>query len=1115
MTTKWNDASSTKLLEEIYRALSEAKREAIEDLQLRAEEIREWCTETTRNTFESLLEESKFLKRKQRSRANYDGVTLGLLCPPSTSKRLRKNSRTRSKQGTENEKPVQSVNSKFIEKENQHETMEEDPYEFKEEDFLNPPKPRTTRHAKKEKSVKLDKRTSRNSKNSSQNISQENILQVDIDVKELSPYSKAIAEGRSPTKYETYCRVCRGTDQEDLLLLCDNCDDAFHTFCCSPPLETVPEGDWFCPKCCNSRNILPVQNHLNAEELSTEENKDKQENDGDKLPSKVTDENISPLDSTKIVEEDTCKEHDHQEPMETHQPSVDTEEIPNKKTKSKRHQKRQVTIIQQQETTNTPIGRRTRSKRTQRNEKNNKSTTSKPKNDTCTSDYFDGIAIMMNGEEPKTERDKKDSKQKLEEIVGESGLTSSGDSVSSLHLGTIMQPLETIENNKNAKDDSQRLSSIGDEYNTPIRKPSDKKLAQVPKDWAPPDEERNIKKPLFKENVSPHGNTAAVENVFQMFSIDSTGRVALDESLRTPVSNIKSQYTSGLAGKTNERKLHSVTESIYKKKVFGRTEKSGFVGLESIGNLSKVTMTETDASNAVATQSKSIPDTDNATNNEELQKDSNTLQQQTEPMKTNEESHVDDYMKDASFTEQRTSPRERTSEAQLKSSKSVEEEATKPMSNNSRTAQLRSQIQRLRNNTVQETHSADSANSKTEQTTKTPQGGIFKRIASLFGSPSPFISKASSEVKNNEEINSDPIQKESDQSLDSSPQKRTEESSGNSTATASKEPTQKSTNNIVTAFSSFLSGSGKDKKTEDANKKETVKTANSDKLLEEKLAQIDAKKKAMQEQKRRENEEKLRRAEERRKQQALEEERKEEERKKLEEERERRRREQALAAKRAKEEEELRRKEENRKRYEELVARQAMEAERRRKELEMKEHRSQHETTLYGNTINTEGASGKNERQPIHDKENVQVSHGMGRSGPVLKEKNNNDMNGIVTPQSKQLNENQDSYQLTDEKQKREDEDSDEEYERRKRKRIPSWARGHNLRELLQQQLEINPEEIFPSTETCDLEEIFGPNEKKKRYRRQRTSSGNWSSSDQSAIFSNDQHKSTDLSVIR
>ena len=65
----------------------------------------------------------------------------------------------------------------------------------------------------------------------------------------LSPFSRAKAEGRTPTKYETYCRQCRGTDDGNLMLLCDRCDDCFHTYCCRPPLDAVPEGDWFCQRC--------------------------------------------------------------------------------------------------------------------------------------------------------------------------------------------------------------------------------------------------------------------------------------------------------------------------------------------------------------------------------------------------------------------------------------------------------------------------------------------------------------------------------------------------------------------------------------------------------------------------------------------------------------------------------------------------------------------------------------------------------------------------------------------------------------------------------------------------------------------------------------------------
>ena len=43
-----------------------------------------------------------------------------------------------------------------------------------------------------------------------------------------------------------FCRVCRDGGE---LLCCDACPLAYHTYCLSPPLRTVPDGDWHCPRC--------------------------------------------------------------------------------------------------------------------------------------------------------------------------------------------------------------------------------------------------------------------------------------------------------------------------------------------------------------------------------------------------------------------------------------------------------------------------------------------------------------------------------------------------------------------------------------------------------------------------------------------------------------------------------------------------------------------------------------------------------------------------------------------------------------------------------------------------------------------------------------------------
>ncbi|MCD9645742.1 hypothetical protein HAX54_034927 [Datura stramonium] len=47
---------------------------------------------------------------------------------------------------------------------------------------------------------------------------------------------------------EVKCNVCHSTADDCLLLLCDLCDTAYHTYCVGLG-ATVPEGDWFCADC--------------------------------------------------------------------------------------------------------------------------------------------------------------------------------------------------------------------------------------------------------------------------------------------------------------------------------------------------------------------------------------------------------------------------------------------------------------------------------------------------------------------------------------------------------------------------------------------------------------------------------------------------------------------------------------------------------------------------------------------------------------------------------------------------------------------------------------------------------------------------------------------------
>lgn len=55
------------------------------------------------------------------------------------------------------------------------------------------------------------------------------------------------------------CHMCNRGDGDEYMLLCDGCDDAFHTYCLIPPLSEVPKGDWRCPKCVKQVVSKPLE----------------------------------------------------------------------------------------------------------------------------------------------------------------------------------------------------------------------------------------------------------------------------------------------------------------------------------------------------------------------------------------------------------------------------------------------------------------------------------------------------------------------------------------------------------------------------------------------------------------------------------------------------------------------------------------------------------------------------------------------------------------------------------------------------------------------------------------------------------------------------------------
>lgn len=60
--------------------------------------------------------------------------------------------------------------------------------------------------------------------------------------------------------YDLPCQICGSCDRGEVMLICGDesgstgCGVGTHIDCCNPPLEHVPDEDWFCTKCSESRN---------------------------------------------------------------------------------------------------------------------------------------------------------------------------------------------------------------------------------------------------------------------------------------------------------------------------------------------------------------------------------------------------------------------------------------------------------------------------------------------------------------------------------------------------------------------------------------------------------------------------------------------------------------------------------------------------------------------------------------------------------------------------------------------------------------------------------------------------------------------------------------------
>lgn len=115
---------------------------------------------------------------------------------------------------------------------------------------------------------------------------------------------------------KTRCRMCHRAGEAEKMLLCDKCDGGFHMYCLTPKLRSIPEGEWFCPRC--NPIVTPARRRreeLEKEESEPEEEEGEEDADGD--------EDASGMEDAKEGGKEANESKDAQEDMDSEAESDD------------------------------------------------------------------------------------------------------------------------------------------------------------------------------------------------------------------------------------------------------------------------------------------------------------------------------------------------------------------------------------------------------------------------------------------------------------------------------------------------------------------------------------------------------------------------------------------------------------------------------------------------------------------------------------------------------------------------------------------------------------------------------------------------------------------------
>ncbi|XP_022747328.1 uncharacterized protein LOC111297027 isoform X2 [Durio zibethinus] len=55
------------------------------------------------------------------------------------------------------------------------------------------------------------------------------------------------------------CKICGRSETAQKMLICDNCEEAYHVRCCNPKIKKIPVDEWYCISCMKKKRIMLME----------------------------------------------------------------------------------------------------------------------------------------------------------------------------------------------------------------------------------------------------------------------------------------------------------------------------------------------------------------------------------------------------------------------------------------------------------------------------------------------------------------------------------------------------------------------------------------------------------------------------------------------------------------------------------------------------------------------------------------------------------------------------------------------------------------------------------------------------------------------------------------